>query len=152
VDLARSAVGIAVRAGAPKPDIGTAEALRRSLLAARSIGYARSGASGLHFAKVIARLGIADTVNRKAIVRDGFVGEMAAHGEVELAVQQVSELMVVPGIDVVGPLPDDLQENMVFSAGLFASAPHAAEAAMLIAWLRRPETARIVIASGLIPV
>ncbi len=152
VDLARSSVGIAVKAGAAKPDIGSADALRRTLLGARSIGYAKSGASGLHFAKVIARLGIADAVNRKATIRDGFVGEMAAHGEVELAVQQVSELMVVPGVDLLGPLPDELQETMVFSSGLFVSAPHAVEAGRLTAYLRRPETARLVVASGLTPV
>lgn len=152
VDLARSAVGLAVRAGAAKPDIGSVEALRRALIGARSIGYSMSGASGLHFAEVIARLGIAGEVNRKATIRDGFVGEMAARGEVDLVVQQVSELMVVPGIDMVGPLPDALQQNVVFAAGLFASAPHEAEARTLTAYLRRPEIARVFVAGGLVPV
>ena len=91
-DLAQSGVGIAVPAGAAQPDIGNVAALRQTLLDARSIAFSRLGASGIHFADVIAQLGIADEVRRKAKIADSYVGELAARGEAELAVQQISEL------------------------------------------------------------
>ena len=110
VDLVRSMVGLAVKAGAPKPDIGTAEALTAALLATPSIVYSRLGASGVYFAGLIERLGIADAVNAKAtIIPSGLTGELVARGEVEMAVQQLSELKAVPGLDVVGALPATLQ-------------------------------------------
>jgi molybdate transport system substrate-binding protein len=92
-DIAQSGVGLAVPAGAPKPDIATVEAFRHTLLAAKSIAFSRIGASGLHFGEVIERLGIAAEVRRKAIIGDSYVGEIAARGEAELAVQQVSDRM-----------------------------------------------------------
>ena len=104
-----------MRAGAPKPDISTPEAFKRTLLAAKSIAFSRIGASGIHFAEVIERLGIAAEIRRKATISDSYVGEIAARGEAELAVQQISELMPVAGIDIVGPLPGDLQKISVFS-------------------------------------
>jgi molybdate transport system substrate-binding protein len=120
VDLARSFIGIAVQAGAPRPDIGTAAAFRQSLLDARSIAYSAAGASGLFFADLIERLGVADAVRAKAtVIPTGFTGALAASGQVELAVQQVSELMVVPGIDIVGRLPDALHSGAIFSGGVF---------------------------------
>ncbi|HEX4554786.1 MAG TPA: substrate-binding domain-containing protein [Xanthobacteraceae bacterium] len=150
-DLARSGVGIAVKAGAAKPDIGTIEAFRGAMLAARSIGYSKSGASGLHFAELIGRLGIAAEVTRKAKVQDGVVGELAATGEVEIAVQQISELKLVDGIDIVGSLPDELQKLTVFSAGVFAASAQPARAAALIAALARPEVAAVMRHKGLEP-
>ena len=150
-DLARSGVGIAVRAGAPKPDISTPEAFKRALLAAKSIAFSRVGASGLHFAEVIERLGIAAEVRRKATISDSYVGEFAARGETELAVQQISELMPVAGIDIVGPLPGDLQKISVFSAGVFVAAKHPAGAAELVAYLASPELAPILARKGLSP-
>jgi molybdate transport system substrate-binding protein len=148
-DLARSGVGLAVRAGAPRPDISTPEAFARALLAAKSIAFSRIGASGIHFAEVIERLGIAAEVRGKATISDSYVGEIAARGEVELAVQQVSELMPVSGIDIVGPLPGDLQKISVFSGGVFVAAKHPAEAAKLIAYLASPELAPILARKGL---
>jgi molybdate transport system substrate-binding protein len=150
-DLASSVVGLAVRAGASRPDISTPDALKHALLSARSITYTVSGASGIHFAQVIESLGIADTVKAKAIVRDGLAGELAARGEVELAVQQISELMQVKGIDIVGPLPAEVQKSTVFSAGIFTSAKDPADAGALIAWLSTPETAAIIRAKGMEP-
>jgi molybdate transport system substrate-binding protein len=150
-DLASSGVGIAVRAGASRPDISTPDALKHALLSARSITYTVSGASGIHFAQVIEALGIADTVRAKAIVRDGLAGELAARGEVELAVQQISELMQVKGIDIVGPLPVEVQKSTVFSVGIFTSAKDPAHAAALIAWLSTPATAAIIRAKGMEP-
>jgi molybdate transport system substrate-binding protein len=150
-DIARSGVGLAVRAGAPKPDISTPEAFKRTLLAAKSIAFSRIGASGIHFAEVIERLGIASEIRRKATISDSYVGEFAARGEAELAVQQISELMPVSGIDIVGPLPGDLQKISVFSAGVFATAKHPAGAAKLVAYLASPELAPVLARKGLSP-
>ena len=151
-DLAQSAVGVAVRAGAPKPDIGTVAALRRTLVEAKSIAFTRLGASGVHFAQVIERLGIADEVRRKAHIGDGYVGEVAARGEAEMAVQQISELMPVKGIDIVGPLPDEVQKISVFTAGVFRAAGNRDGARKLIAHLAEPRLAPVLIRKGLEPV
>jgi molybdate transport system substrate-binding protein len=140
IDLAHSGVGIAVRAGAPKPDIGSAEKLKSALLAAKSVAHSKTGASGLYFVKLIERLGIADAVRANAVVHDGLTGEIAARGEAELAIQQVSELMQAAGVDIVGPLPDELQSMTVFSAGAFTGAPTVAEA--FIATLAAPALIR----------
>lgn len=119
VDLARSAVGAAVRAGAPKPDITTVEALVAALRAVPSIVYSKQGASGIFFAGLIERLGIADLVNAKAtIIPQGFTAALVARGEAALAIQQMSELMAVEGVDIVGPLPDAVQEKLVFSGAI----------------------------------
>jgi molybdate transport system substrate-binding protein len=135
-DLARSLVGIAVRAGAPKPDITTVESFVATMHAARSVVLSRAGASGVSFARVLQHLGIADDVNAKAIViPSGFTGELVARGEAEIAVQQISELMVVPGIEIVGALPPGIACISIFSAGIFARTPILAEARSLIATL-----------------
>jgi molybdate transport system substrate-binding protein len=150
-DIASSGIGLAVRAGAPQPDISTPAALKRALLAANSITYTVTGASGIHFAQVIERLGIADEIKAKAIVRDGLAGALAANGEVEIAVQQVSELMQVKGIDLLGPLPPELQRLTVFSAGIFTAANNLAGVAALLGFLCTPETAAVIKAKGLEP-
>jgi len=150
-DIAQSGVGLAVRAGAPKPDIATVEAFKRTLLAAKSIAFSRIGASGIHFAEVIERLGIAAEIRRKATIGDSYVGEIAARGEAELAVQQISELMPVAGIDVVGPLPGDLQKISVFAGGVFTAARNPAGAAKLVSYLASPELAPILARKGLSP-
>ncbi len=150
-DLARSSIGLAVKAGAPKPDISTVEAFKQALIAARSIAFSRSGASGIHFANLLGQLGIADEVARKARIFDGVVGTLAARGEVEIAVQQVSELKLVGGIDIVGPLPDALQKITVFSAGVFAASPRPAAAGLFIEALRRPDVAAVMRNQGLEP-
>jgi molybdate transport system substrate-binding protein len=122
--LAHSRVGIAVRAGAPHPDISDVAALRRLLLDVPSLCYSRAGASGIFFADLIERLGIAAEVNAKAIViPQGFTAEKVVSGEAAIAFQQVSELMEVPGIEVVGALPDGAQTIAVFSGAAFADAP-----------------------------
>ena len=108
-DVARSGVGVAVKAGAPKPDISTPEGLKSAVLAARSIGYSREGASGVAFARVLERLGIADQVKPKYKDTGTKAGEMLAAGEIDLAAAQIPELMAVRGVDVVGPLPPELQ-------------------------------------------
>lgn len=150
-NIARSGVAIAVKNGAAKPDISTVDAFKNTLLAARSIAFTVSGASGIHFARVIEQLGIAGDVRRKAIVRDGLSGELAASGEVEIAVQQASELAAVAGIDIVGPLPQPLQAMTVFAAGVFATSRRPREAEALIAWLEKPAAERSMRANGLEP-
>jgi molybdate transport system substrate-binding protein len=151
-DVALSFVGIAVKAGAPKPDISTVEAFKAALLAARSIAYSKIGASGIYFAGLIERLGIADAVNAKAtVIATGFTAEHAARGEVEIAVQQVSELKVVPGIEVVGPLPDEIQSVGVFSAGLMAASGQPEVAGAFLRYLRSAAVAPALRAAGLEP-
>jgi molybdate transport system substrate-binding protein len=149
--IARSGVAIAVKAGASKPDISTPEAFKAALLSARSIAFTVTGASGIHFAKVIERLGIADDIRRKAIIRDGLTGELAARGEVDIAVQQMSELFPVAGIDIVGPLPEPLQAKTVFAAGVFAASERPREANALIASLTTPDAERLIREKGLEP-
>jgi molybdate transport system substrate-binding protein len=150
-NLAQSAVGLAVRAGAPKPDIGTVAALRRTLVDTNSIAFTRLGASGVHFAQVIERLGIADDVRRKAHIGDAYVGEVVARGQAEMAVQQISELMAVKGIDIVGPLPDEVQKISVFAAGIFRAARNLDGARKLITYLAEPRFAPVLIRNGLEP-
>jgi len=151
-DLARSAVGLAVRAGAPKPDIGTAEAFTQAVLNARSIGYSKTGASGLHFARLIEKLGIAAEINRKAKVQDGVVGALAAAGDVEIAIQQISELKLVDGIDIVGPLPDALQKMTVFTAGVFTTSPRRTAAQAFLDALGGADVAAVMRDKGLEPI
>ncbi|MGY4507390.1 substrate-binding domain-containing protein [Bradyrhizobium sp. USDA 3650] len=151
-DLARSFVGIAVRAGQAHPDIATESALRNTLLAARSVAYSRLGASGVYFARLIAQMGIAAEINAKAtIVEQGFTAERLVSGEADLAVQQISELKQVEGIEVVGPVPHDLQTPAVFSAGRMANAEHADAADRLLAYLASPEVVPVLRQSGLEP-
>lgn len=151
-DLARSAVGFAVRPGAQKPDISSAGAVRRTLLAAPSIVYSRAGASGIFFAGLIERLGIAAEINAKAtIIPSGFTGEKLITGEAELAVQQISELMEVAGIDIVGALPAELGGETVFSAGIFAASSHPDAARAFVALLSTPDALAAIAKSGLAP-
>ncbi len=150
--VAISRVGVAVRAGATKPDISSVTALRQALLSARSIAYSKIGASGLFFADLIRRLGIEDEVRAKAtIIPSGFTAELAADGRAELAVQQISELLLVPGIEVVGPMPDELGSASVFSAGVFPDS-RMAEAERLLAELVSPVSHADLKRSGLEPV
>lgn len=150
-DMARSFVGIAVRKGAPPPDISTPEAFKNSMLAAKSIARSETGASGLYFASLIDRLGLGEALNPKIIVRDGIVGRIAARGEAEIAVQQISELMQADGIDIVGPLPDELQSVTVFSAAVFNGSAADDLAAAYVTHLASSEFAAVIRAKGMEP-
>ena len=153
VPYARSLVGLAVKAGAPRPDISTKAAVIRTLREARSIVYSRKGQSGIFFAGLIERLGIAAEVNAKAIIiPSGTTAHETAAGRAELAVQQVSELMLVPGIDVLGSLPMDIQDDVVFEGAVFKGAADAAGAKALLEHLARPEHAALYRAKGLQPI
>ena len=152
VDLARSFVGIAVKAGAAHPDIATEPALRAALLGARSIAYSRIGASGIFFAQLIERLGIASEINARArIIPSGLTAALLVSGEADLAVQQISELKQVAGVEVVGPIPRELQTAAVFSAGRWAASAKAAQADALLKYLASPEVAPLLRESGLDP-
>ena len=140
-------VGVAVKAGAPKPDIGTVDKFKHALLAAKSVAYTEHGASGIYFSKLIEKLGIAEPVKAKAARQaGGLVGEIVAAGKAELAVQQVPELMVVKGVDLVGPLPKEIQQTTVSSIGLFAGSKK--EARALYDFLVTPEARRVMKAAG----
>lgn len=149
-DLARSAIGMAVAPGVPHPDISTIAALRATLLATPSLVYSRAGASGIFFAELIERLGIASEVNAKAtIIPHGFTAEVAARGEAALAIQQVSELMAVPGVGIVGKLPQGANTYAVFSAARFTSARAGAQA--LLDRMATAMTPALLAAHGLDP-
>ena len=150
VDLARSFVGVAVKAGAVHPDISTETALRAALLGARSVAYSRLGASGILFAQLIEQFGIAADVNaRAAIIPSGFTAERLVTGEADLAVQQISELKQIGGIEIVGPIPYQLQTPAVFSAGRMAASRNASEADRLLRYLASPDVAPVLRESGL---
>ena len=153
VDLVRSTIGIAVRAGAPKPDIGTVAALRQTLLAAKSIAYSGSVSGTYVSTELFQKLGIADQVAGKSrkIDRER-VGAVVARGDAELGFQQLSELKPIAGIDVVGPLPADVQKVSVFSAGVIARSPNVPAARKLIAALASPGAARAIALTGLEPI
>jgi molybdate transport system substrate-binding protein len=152
VDLACSYVGLAVKAGDPHPDISSETALRATLLGARSVAYSRLGASGIFFVDMIGRMGIAEAVNAGAtIVPAGFTAERLVTGEADIAIQQVSELKLVSGVEVVGPLPRELQMPAPFSGGRLAASGRAAEADRLLRYLASSEVAPVLRESGLEP-
>jgi molybdate transport system substrate-binding protein len=149
VDIAKSRVGVTVRPGAPKPDIGSVEAFRRTLLDAKSIVFTGQGASGQHFASLLPKLGVEAEVRAKALVMEGLVATKVVSGEIELGIQQVSEILAVPGAVLVGPIPDALQNVTVFSAGLGRSARDPAAARALLSRLAAPETLTIAKSKGM---
>ena len=151
-DLARSFVGIAVKAGAAHLDISTEASLRATLLGARSVAYSRIGASGIFFAGVIAQMGIATEINARATITAGFTAERLVDGSADIAVQQLSELKQVGGVEVVGPLPRHLQSNpAVFSAGRLAVSQRVQQSAALLKFLASPEVVPALRDSGLEP-
>jgi molybdate transport system substrate-binding protein len=152
VNIARSGVGVAVRAGAPKPDISTTEAVKKTLLAAKSIGYS-TGPSGVYLTGLFDRLGVADAIKSKLKQTPTgiFVGTLVASGEAEIGFQQVSELAHFPGADYVGPLPADIQEITVFSSGIQVGARQVDAAKDWIKFLTAPAAAAAFKSKGLEP-
>ncbi len=153
MDLVRSSIGMAVRAGAPKPDISTVDALKKTLLAAKSIAYSES-ASGAYLAnELFPRLGLAEALKGKArrIVGER-TGTVVARGEAELGFQQVSELLPIPGIDYVGKIPDEVQQVTVFSAGIVDGSKETVAAWALLKFLISPEARPFIAKTGLDPV
>jgi molybdate transport system substrate-binding protein len=152
VDLAQSGIGVAVKAGAPHPATGSVAELKQALLDATSIAYSDS-ASGVYIQnEMFAKLGIADAVKGKArMIPATPVGEIVARGEAEIGFQQLSELKPIAGIDILGPLPPELQKMTVFSAGVVQGSKHPGEAEALIAYLASPAVAGAIRDSGMEP-
>jgi molybdate transport system substrate-binding protein len=144
-----SKVGVAVKAGAPRPDVSTPDKLKAALLAAKTVGYSQ-GTSGQHFQTVIQKLGVTDAVKGKAVVVQGRpVGAAIASGEAQIGVQQVAELRPVAGVDVIGELPPELQKQIPYSAGVGAKAKDAATARALVAFLRSPPALDVLKRKGM---
>jgi len=143
-DIAKSGVGVAVGKGKPKPDISTVDALKKSLLAAKSIGYS-TGPSGVYVISMFQKMGIADEIKTKLkqTPTGVFVGSIIASGEAEIGFQQVSELSFFPGIDYVGPIPAEVQLITIFSAGIPAGTKQADAAKALVSFITAPATAAI---------
>jgi molybdate transport system substrate-binding protein len=154
--IARSGLGVAVRTGAPKPDISSPEAFKRTLLAARSITYsnpANGGASGIHFATVLERLGIVNEIGAKTVfAKPGDdTAILVANGTAEIGVHQFQVLMSVPGIDIIGPLPGDLQDTIVFAGAIMGGTTSAEASKALVDFMRTPEAAALMKAKGMEP-
>jgi molybdate transport system substrate-binding protein len=156
VDVARSSIGIAVRKGAPKPDISSAESFKRAMLAVKSIACSKpvgGGQSGAHMAKVFEQLGIAEAMQAKAKYgaggAAGLAGLVVQRGEADIGIQQMAELMMVDGIDVVGPLPPALQAVTPFTAAIPVSATHPDAGRAVIAFLTTPAAKSVIKEKGL---
>jgi molybdate transport system substrate-binding protein len=154
VDLAKSGVGVGVKAGAPKPDISTTEALKKTVLAAKSIGYS-TGPSGNYMIGLFQRMGIADEIKPKLKLKQTptgvFVGTIIASGDAEIGFQQVSELSHFAGVDYVGPLPADAQQFTTFSSGIMAGAKEADAANALVKFITAPAAAAAFKKRGMEP-
>jgi molybdate transport system substrate-binding protein len=154
--LARSGIGVIVRKDAPKPDISTPEAFKRALLAAKSVTYldpAAGGTTGVHFEKVIERLAIAEEIKRKAVLHPNAkaAAALVANGEAEIGLNLIQELMPLPGIEIVGPLPADLQLTLVFAAAVMNGSGERAAAEALLGFLRTPDAAAVIRTKGMDP-
>lgn len=154
-DLAKTGVGVVVRVGTPLPDISTVEGFKRTLLAAKSVAYidpAAGGSSGIYVAKLLERLGIAKAINAKAVLVHG--GEVATHvvdGEAEIGIHQISEILPVKGAVLVGPLPAEIQNFTVYSAGVATAAKDSAAASGLVKFLAGPHAVPIIKSKGMEP-
>jgi molybdate transport system substrate-binding protein len=155
LNLARVGVGVMVKEGAPKPDIGSVDAFRRAVLAAKSVAYinpASGGSSGIYVAKLFDQLGIADQVKPKAKLKNGgHVADLIASGEAELGIHQISEIVPVKGVTLIGPLPKEIQNYTTYAAGISASARESDGAKALVKLLAGPRTGELLKAKGMEP-
>jgi len=149
-DITRSAVGLAVRAGAPKPDIGSVAAFKRALLAAQTVGYS-DGPSGAYVTDLLQRLGVAQEMKSKVRLTSGPVAELVAKGEAEIGLQQIVAILPVKGADLVGPLPGELQNIIVYAAGLAARSANNPAARHFIAFMATPQAIDLIRAKGMEP-
>ena len=148
-DIARSGIGVAIRAGAPKPEIGTVDAFRRTMMNAKSIAYLRVG-SGMYLASLFERLDLADVIRPKERRPEGdSVATLVANGEVELGLVVITQILTTPGVELVGPLPREIQSYVTFTAGVGAGASAPDAAKQLITFLRGPVAARVILAQGM---
>jgi len=149
-DIARAQVGLAIKAGSPRPDISTPEGVKRALLDARAVAYVEGGLSGTLFEAALKKLGILDEVKKKAKIGSPAAG-FVARGEADLAAQQISELIAVQGAELLGPMPAELEVMTQFSVGVLAGAKDAAIAKALVEYLRTPEAQAVIRDKGLTP-
>jgi molybdate transport system substrate-binding protein len=154
-DLAKTGVGVMVKAGVPLPDISTVEAFKRALLAAKSVAFIdpkAGGSSGIYVEALLARLGIADQINAKAVlVHGGAVADQVADGEAEIGIHQISEILPVAGVTLVGPLPAEIQNFTIYAAGVGAAAQDGAAARDLVKFLSGPRALPIITGKGMQP-
>jgi len=151
-DVMKAGIGVAVKRGAPKPDIGTVDAFKRALLAAKSITYLKEGASTLYLDRLFARLDIAEALAPKTVKPDTeSVSERVAAGEVELGLIVIPNILSVPGAELVGPIPAEVQSYIVFTAAVSAQSPHAPAARELIKLMTSPAVAPLIKAKGMEP-
>ena len=152
VDVVKSGIGVAVRAGLPKPDISSGEAVKNAVLAAKSVAYS-SGPSGFYLADLFKKMGIADQIKGKVTQTPSGVqvSDVLARGEADLGFQQVSELLHAKGIQYLGPLPADIQHTTFFSTGLHKAAPEADAARALVKFLTSPASTTVISAAGMEP-
>ena len=155
VNLATVGIGVVVKEGAPKPDISTVDAFKNALLAAKSVAYidpASGGSSGIYIDKLLERLGIADQIRSKAkLKKGGYVAELIASGDAELGLHQISEIVPVKGVVLVGPFPKEIQNITTYAAGLSASAQNKDAAQALIKAFSSPEAAAVLKSKGMEP-
>ena len=151
-DIMKAGIGVAVKRGAPKPDIGTVEAFKRTLLAAKSITYLKEGASTIHLDKVFAQLGIADVLKPKTVQpMTESVSEAVAAGEVELGIIVIPNILSVPGAELVGPLPAEIQSYITFTAAVSEQSPNQSAARGVIRLMRSPAGVESIKAKGMEP-
>ena len=151
-DIARSWIGVEVRAGASKPDISTVDAFKRTLLRAKSIAYLKVG-SGIYLDSLFRRLGVADAIAPKVTRPDSdIVSEMVAKGDIELGIVVITQILTTRGVDLVGPLPKEIQHFVTFTAGISPTAAAPDAARQLVEFLKRPTVARVIRAQGMEPI
>ena len=152
INFARAGIGVGVRAGTPKPDIGTVEAFKQTLLKAKSVAYSKEGASGVHFANMLARMGIADEMKPKLRPTGaGLTAQAVAKGEAEIVVVNAAPILAAAGVDFVGMVPTELQTWIGFTAGVSSTAKQPAAARALAQYLTTPEAASVIKARGMEP-
>jgi molybdate transport system substrate-binding protein len=150
--LARSGIGVAIRAGAPKPDVSSVEAFKRALLQARSIAYLKEGQSGVYVAGVLDRLGLADAIKSKLTLPDtDIVSALVSRGEIELGIVVITQILTTPGVALAGPLPPEIQSHIMFVGGISANSKSIDTAKELMAFLKSPAAISVIRSQGMEP-
>jgi molybdate transport system substrate-binding protein len=151
-DLARSGIGVAVRAGAPKPDISSVDAFKDALLKARSIAYLKEGQSGVYIAGVLERLGLADAIRSKVTLPEtDIVSELVSRGEIELGIVVITQILTTPGVALAGPLPPEIQSYITFTGGISANSKSVDAVKELVAFLKSPAAIAVMRSQGMEP-
>jgi len=152
-DLTRSGIGVQVRAGAPKPDVSSVDAFKRALLNAKSIAYLKEGQSGVYLAGMLERLGIAEAIESKVTRPEtDIVSELVAKGDIELGMVVITQILTTPGVELVGPLPSEIQSYITFTGGVSTASRYRDAAQDLIRFLTGPAALPVIKAQGMEPV